>query len=112
MKYQIGSPGRIIMVRFEDREDVLDRLITIAKKENVRAAVFSLLGGMREGRFVVGPLFGGNSVKAMKSSERGQSSGRKMSRRSISMVSSVREIPSRSGVSGKSQRHFLSSKQS
>lgn len=55
MKYQIGSPGRIIMVRFEDREDVLDRLITIAKKENVRAAVFSLLGGMREGRFVVGP---------------------------------------------------------
>jgi predicted DNA-binding protein with PD1-like motif len=55
MKYQIGSPGRIILVRFEDREDVLDQLVTIAKKENIRAAVFSLLGGMRGGRFVVGP---------------------------------------------------------
>jgi predicted DNA-binding protein with PD1-like motif len=55
MKYQVGKPGRIIVARFEDHEDVLGNLISIAKKENVRAGVFYLVGGMREGRIVVGP---------------------------------------------------------
>lgn len=55
MKYQTGRPGRMIVARFEDREDVLENLISIAKKENIRAAIFYLVGGMREGRIVVGP---------------------------------------------------------
>lgn len=55
MKYQIGKPGRIIVARFEDRENVLGNLISIAKKENIRAGVFYLIGGMREGKIVVGP---------------------------------------------------------
>jgi predicted DNA-binding protein with PD1-like motif len=55
MKYQTGRPGRVIVVRFEDREDILGNLAELAKKENVRAAVFYLVGGMREGRIVVGP---------------------------------------------------------
>src|SRR4030065_2695466 len=55
MKYQIGRPGRIIVARFEDHEDVLGNLVSIAKKENIRAGVFYLVGGMREGRIVVGP---------------------------------------------------------
>ena len=55
MKYQIGRPGRIIVARFEDHEDVLGNLVSIAKKENVRAGIFYLVGGMREGRIVVGP---------------------------------------------------------
>ena len=55
MKYQIGRPGRVIVARFEDHEDVLGNLVSIAKKENIRAGVFYLVGGMREGRIVVGP---------------------------------------------------------
>ncbi|MFV1976483.1 MAG: PPC domain-containing DNA-binding protein [Candidatus Scalindua sp.] len=55
MKYQIGKPGRIIVARFEDREDVLGSLINIAKKENIRAGIFYIIGGMREGSIVVGP---------------------------------------------------------
>ncbi len=55
MKYQTGKVGRVIVARFEDREDVLENLITIAKKENIRAGVFYLVGGMREGKIVVGP---------------------------------------------------------
>lgn len=55
MKYQIGRPGRIVVARFEDREDVLGNLVNVAKKENIRAAVFYLVGGMRDGRIVVGP---------------------------------------------------------
>lgn len=55
MKYQIGRPGRIVVARFEDREDVLGNLVNVAKEENIRAAVFYLVGGMRDGRIVVGP---------------------------------------------------------
>lgn len=55
MKYQIGTAGRIIVARFEDREDILNTLIDMAKKENVRSAVLYLLGGIKQGRIVVGP---------------------------------------------------------
>ncbi|TAL23927.1 MAG: DUF296 domain-containing protein [Nitrospirae bacterium] len=55
MKYQVGKTGRVVVARFEDREDVLDNLVSIAKKENIKAGVFYLIGGMREGKIVVGP---------------------------------------------------------
>jgi len=55
MKYQTGRPGRVIVVRFEDRDDVLGNLADLARKEDVRAAVVYLVGGMREGSIVVGP---------------------------------------------------------
>ena len=55
MKYQIGKPGRMIVVKFNDNDDVLENLVSIAKKENIRAGVFYLVGGMREGKIVVGP---------------------------------------------------------
>lgn len=55
MKYQVGKQGRIIVARFEDRENVLENLVSIAKKENIRAGIAYLVGGMREGRIVVGP---------------------------------------------------------
>jgi len=55
MKYRIGETGRIVVARFEDRDDVIKGLSDIAAKENIRAAVFYLVGGMKAGRFVVGP---------------------------------------------------------
>ena len=55
MKYQIGSTGRVIVARFEDREDILANIIEIARKENIRSAVFHLIGGVRQGSVVVGP---------------------------------------------------------
>ena len=55
MKYQTGKIGRVIIARLEDHEDVLEGLTGIAKKEDLKAAVFYLIGGMREGRIVVGP---------------------------------------------------------
>ncbi len=45
MKYQVGKPGRVAVARFEDRDDVLGNLVSLAKKENFRAAVFYLVGG-------------------------------------------------------------------
>jgi uncharacterized protein len=55
MKYQVGGVGRCIVARFEDGDPILDSLIDIAKKEQIRAAVVYLLGGITEATIVVGP---------------------------------------------------------
>ncbi|MGA7828958.1 MAG: DUF296 domain-containing protein [Geobacteraceae bacterium] len=55
MKYQQGEIGRIFVVRFEDGDDVIGGLVELAVKENLRAGSFQLVGGMKRGRFVVGP---------------------------------------------------------
>ncbi len=55
MKYQVGKVGRVVVEKFEDKEDVLGNLNAIVKKEGIQAAAFYLVGGMREGKIVVGP---------------------------------------------------------
>ncbi len=55
MKYQVGRIGRVVVAKFDDREDVLGNLGSIMKRENIRSAAFYLVGGMREARIVVGP---------------------------------------------------------
>lgn len=55
MKYQVGEIGRVIVARFEDGEDALKNISDIARKENVKSAVFYLIGGIKQGRVVVGP---------------------------------------------------------
>ena len=55
MDYQVGTPGRIIVARFNHGEDVLAGLEEIARRENLRAAAFNLVGALKGGRFVVGP---------------------------------------------------------
>ncbi len=55
MKYQAGSIGRAVVARFEDGEDFLQALSDLAKKENIRSAVFFLVGGAKEGQIVLGP---------------------------------------------------------
>lgn len=55
MEYKTGNIGRIIIVRFEDKEDVLEGLINIAKEEDIRAGIVYIIGGMRKGDIVVGP---------------------------------------------------------
>lgn len=55
MKYQVGRTGRIVVARFEDNDDVLENLAGAAEKENIKSAVFYLVGGMKEGKIVVGP---------------------------------------------------------
>jgi predicted DNA-binding protein with PD1-like motif len=44
-----------VLARFSDGDDVLAGLAEIVARENIRAASFSLVGGMKRGRFVVGP---------------------------------------------------------
>lgn len=55
MEYLLGRPGRTVVALFRDGDDVLAGLAEIARKESIRAASFSLVGGLKRGRFVVGP---------------------------------------------------------
>ena len=55
MKYQIGKTGRIVVAKFGDKEEILKNIIDVAKNENIRNAIFYLIGGIRECRIVVGP---------------------------------------------------------
>ena len=55
MNYQIGNTGRVVVGRFEDKEDIIEGIVRIAKKERLMSAVFHLIGGIRQGRVVVGP---------------------------------------------------------
>jgi len=55
MKYQMGKLGRIAVAKFEDGENILENIVDIVKKENIRCAVFYLIGGIKQGKIVVGP---------------------------------------------------------
>lgn len=55
MKYQTGKTGRVIIVKFDDKEDILKGLKEISNKEEIKNAVFYLIGGLRKGKVVVGP---------------------------------------------------------
>lgn len=55
MKYQVGKAGRVFVVKFEDGENPLEELIDLAKKEIIYSGIFWLLGGLKGGKFVVGP---------------------------------------------------------
>lgn len=55
MKYQAGEIGKVILARFEDGDEIISNLITIVRKEHLKGCIFYLLGGLTEGRIVVGP---------------------------------------------------------
>ncbi len=55
MEYRTGSVGRVIVARFNDGDDVIAGLTELARKEEIRAALFQIVGGLKRGAFVVGP---------------------------------------------------------
>jgi len=55
MKYRVGRTGRVIVARLEDKDDIIESIAAIAKKEDIRSAVINLIGGIKSGNIVVGP---------------------------------------------------------
>ncbi|MDI6816986.1 MAG: DNA-binding protein [Actinomycetota bacterium] len=55
MDYRVGEIGRVVVARFNGDDEVLGNLREIARRENIRAAVLYMVGGMQKGRMVVGP---------------------------------------------------------
>ena len=55
MKYQQGSFGRVFVLKFEDKDDLLEHMKKVAIKERIKVATIMLLGGMRSAGIVSGP---------------------------------------------------------
>lgn len=55
MNYTSAQIGRVFMAAFSDGDDILPGLKDIFIKESVEAAVFFLIGAVKEGRLVAGP---------------------------------------------------------
>lgn len=55
MKYAQGNIGRLFLLRFEDRDILLDKLSLFAKKEKLKAATLIFLGALKKGDLVTGP---------------------------------------------------------
>ena len=55
MLYSEGKPGRVFVIRLEDGDLLPDCLEEFAKEQKIKVGLIHLVGGLREGRLVVGP---------------------------------------------------------
>ena len=74
MQYQVGKIGRVVVAKFEDKEDVLGNLYTIVKKRGLPPPCFTWLAVCGRARLLWGlkrtcfhpPRFGERLEKAMR----------------------------------------------
>ena len=55
MEYSIGNIGRVFTVRLDQGDDILLELEGLAVKEDIRSAMFTMLGAVKQASLVVGP---------------------------------------------------------
>lgn len=55
MKYSTGQINRVFVVTFSDGEDLLSGLKELFIKESLDAAIFFIVGAIKEGKIVSGP---------------------------------------------------------
>ncbi len=55
VKYKQGSFGRVFVLKFEDKDDLLGELKKVAAREKIMAGTIMLLGGLRSAGIVTGP---------------------------------------------------------
>jgi len=55
MKYKKAKIDRVFVVQFDDGDSILENITDIVKKENIRAGIFYLIGGIKSVDIVVGP---------------------------------------------------------
>lgn len=55
MEYSQGAFGRVFLIKFEDKDDLLAGLKEVASREKIKAGTIMLLGGMRSAGIVSGP---------------------------------------------------------
>ena len=56
MDYRTGSIGRVLMIRFDHGDDLLEGLKEIVIKEKITSCWFQILGGIRHTKAVTGPV--------------------------------------------------------
>lgn len=55
MKYTVGKVGRVLVAHVEHGDDLLEELKNIARQEKLEAAIFYVIGALREATLVAGP---------------------------------------------------------
>ncbi|MBP1909808.1 PPC domain-containing DNA-binding protein [Methanolobus bombayensis] len=55
MEYSQGNIGRVFTVRLDQGDDILKELEGLAVSEDIRSAMFMMLGAVKEANLVVGP---------------------------------------------------------
>jgi predicted DNA-binding protein with PD1-like motif len=55
VQYKQGSFGRVFLLKFEDKDDLLSEIKRIATAEKIKVGTILLLGGMRSAGIVTGP---------------------------------------------------------
>lgn len=55
MQYRQGSFGRVFILKFEDKDDLIGEMKKLAAAEKIRVGSIMLLGGMRSAGIVSGP---------------------------------------------------------
>ena len=55
MKYSQGTFGRVFLLKFEDKDNLLEEMKKVAIKEKIKVGTIMLLGGMRSAGIVSGP---------------------------------------------------------
>lgn len=55
MRYKAGKVGRVVLARFDHREQVVPALAGLCEKEGISSGWFFLFGAIRNGRMVAGP---------------------------------------------------------
>jgi predicted DNA-binding protein with PD1-like motif len=55
VQYKQGSFGRVFVLKFEDKDDLLSEIKRVAVAEKIKVGTIMLLGGMRSAGLVSGP---------------------------------------------------------
>ena len=56
MEYRTGEIGRVVMLRFDDGDDLLEGLKEVVIREKIESSWFQILGGIRQTKAVTGPV--------------------------------------------------------
>lgn len=56
MEYRAGKTGKIIVIRFDNDDDLLQELMNVVKIEGIKAGYFNLIGGLQQADVVTGPI--------------------------------------------------------
>lgn len=55
MQYTNGKLGRIFVIKFEDRDVLIDKLAELIRKERIKSAAMVFIGALKDGVLVAGP---------------------------------------------------------
>ena len=54
MEYSVGRTGRVILLKLDENDDVLESLESLASKEGIENGIFFVIGSLKEGSLISG----------------------------------------------------------